>query len=47
MLLNKFVKYATTLGLDSEEVLNMTVLEACLLIEETQKMWTVLEKTVE
>jgi len=41
------MKYAEKLGLDPEELLQMTVLEASLLIENTQNMWTVLEKSVE
>ena len=47
MLINKLMKYAEKLGLDPEELLQMTVLEASLLIENTQNMWTVLEKSVE
>ena len=41
------MRYAEKLGLDTEKLMQMTVLEACLLIEETQNMWTVLEKSVE
>jgi len=47
MLLKKFVLYAQKLGLNPDELMQMTVLEACLLIEETQNMWVKLEKSVE
>jgi len=47
MLINKLMKYAEKMGLDPEELLQMTVLEASLLIEETQTMWVMLEKSVE
>jgi len=47
MLINKLMRYAEKLGLDPEELLQMTVLEASLLIEDTQNMWVILEKSVE
>ena len=47
MLINKLMKYAEKMGLDPEELLQMTVLEASLLIQETQEMWVSLEKSVE
>jgi len=47
MLINKLMKYAEKLGLDPEELMQMTVIEAALLIEETQNMWVKLEKSVE
>ena len=47
MLINKLMRYAEKMGLDPEELLQMTVLEASLLIEEIQTMWVMLEKSVE
>jgi hypothetical protein len=47
MIINKLIRYAEKLGLNPEELLQMTLLEASLLIEETQTMWVTLEKSVE
>jgi len=47
MLINKLMKYAAKLGLDPEELMEMTVLDAALLIDYTQNMWVTLEKSVE
>jgi len=47
MLINKLMRYAEKLGLDPEELMQMTVLEAALLIDATQDMWVRLEKTAE
>lgn len=47
MLINKLMRYAEKLGLEPEELMQMTLLEAALLIEETQNMWVTLEKSVE
>jgi hypothetical protein len=47
MLINKLMRYAEKIGLDPEELMQMTLLEASLLIEETQNMWVTLEKSVE
>jgi len=47
MLINKLIRYAEKLGLEPEELMQMTLLEASLLIEETQNMWVTLEKSVE
>jgi hypothetical protein len=47
MLINKLMRYAEKLGLDPEELMQMTVFEAALLIDSTQNMWLRLEKTAE
>lgn len=47
MLISKLMRYAEKLGLDPEELMEMTVLDAALLIDSTQDMWLRLEKTVE
>ena len=38
-MIQKFLRYAEHLGLDKEELLQMTMLEAMLLIENTKDMW--------
>ena len=47
MLINKLMRYAEKLGLEPEELMEMTLFEAALLIEDTQHMWVTLEKSVE
>lgn len=47
MLIKKLMRYAEKLGLDPEELMQMTVMEAALLIDKTQNMWLTLEKSVE
>lgn len=39
MILSKIMRYAEHLGLDKEELMQMTVIEAMLKIEETKDMW--------
>ena len=39
MMIQKILRYAEHLGLDKEELLQMTMLEAMLLIESTKDMW--------
>ena len=39
MIINKIMRYAEHLGLDKEELMQMTVIEAMLKIEETKDMW--------
>lgn len=43
-MLQKFLRYAEYLGLDKEELLEMTVLEAMLKIEDTKVMWKEVKK---
>jgi len=38
-VIQKILRYAEHLGLDKEELLDMTMLEAMLLIENTKDMW--------
>ena len=38
-MIQKVLRYAEYLGLDKEELLEMTMLEAMLLIEQTKDMW--------
>jgi hypothetical protein len=38
-VIQKILRYAEHLGLDKEELLEMTMLEAMLLIENTKDMW--------
>jgi hypothetical protein len=38
-VIQKILRYAEHLGLDKEELLEMTMLEAMLLIEQTNDMW--------
>lgn len=45
-MLNKLIKYAKTMGMDVEELMQMTVIEAIIKIEETKKMWTALREDI-
>jgi hypothetical protein len=38
-MIQKILRYAEHLGLDKEELLEMTMIEAMLLIENTKDMW--------
>jgi hypothetical protein len=38
-VIQKILRYAEHLGLDKEELLQMTMLEAMLLIDNTKDMW--------
>jgi len=38
-MIQKVLRYAENLGLDKEELLEMTMLEAMLKIEQTKDMW--------
>ena len=38
-MIQTILRYAEHLGLDKEELLEMTMLEAMLLIEQTKDMW--------
>jgi hypothetical protein len=41
-ILDKLVKYAKTMGMDEQELLDMTVLDAIQAIEDIQFMWKTL-----
>lgn len=38
-MLMKMIKYAQKLGLDPDELMDLTVLDAILKIEETKNLW--------
>jgi hypothetical protein len=43
-MIQKVLRYAEHLGLDKEELLQMTMLEAMLVIENTKDMWKELKQ---
>jgi hypothetical protein len=43
-MIQKILRYAEKMGLDQEELLQMTVLEALLKIEDTKAMWKELSR---
>ncbi len=43
-MIQKILRYAEKMGLDKDELLQMTVLEAMLKIEDTKAMWKQLSK---
>lgn len=43
-MIQKILRYAEKMGLDKEELLQMTLLEAMLKIEDTKAMWKQLSK---
>jgi hypothetical protein len=43
-MIQKILRYAEKMGLDSEELLQMTVLEAMLKIEDAKEMWKELSR---
>ena len=43
-MINKILRYAERLGLDKEELMQMTVIEAMIKIEETKNMWKELKE---
>ena len=46
-ILDKLVKYAKTMGMDEQELLEMTVLDAIQAIEDIQFMWKTLINNAE
>jgi hypothetical protein len=46
-ILDKLVKYAKTMGMDEQELLDMTVLDAIQAIEDIQFMWKTLVNDAE
>lgn len=40
----KIIKYASSLGLDADELMEMTVFDAILKIEDTKSMWKEMKK---
>jgi hypothetical protein len=45
-MLIKMIKYAEKIGLDVDDLMDMTVLDAMLLIEETKSMWSKLREEI-
>lgn len=43
-MIQKILRYAEKMGLDKEELLQMTLLEAMLKIEDTKALWKQLSK---
>lgn len=46
MFLNKMIKFAEQIGMDIDELMEMTVLDAIIAIEQTRDMWAVLRKDI-
>lgn len=46
MFLTKMIKFAEQIGMDVDELMEMTVLDAIIKIEETRAMWTVLRNDI-
>jgi hypothetical protein len=46
-MLEKIIRYAKKMGMDEEELLDMTVLDAILAIEDIQFMWAELINNAE
>jgi hypothetical protein len=44
MIFTKLLKYAEHLGLDSDKLMEMTVADAILEIEDTKQMWKEIQK---
>lgn len=45
-MIQKILRYAEKMGLDKEDLLNMTVLDAILKIEDTRDMWNKLREDI-
>ena len=45
-MIQKVLRYAEKMGLDKEELLDMTVIEALIKIEDTKDMWSKFNKEV-
>jgi len=46
MFLTKMIKFAEKIGMDVDELMEMTVLDAMMKIEETKNMWADLAKEI-
>jgi hypothetical protein len=46
MFLTKMIKFAEKIGMDVDELMEMTVLDAIMKIEETRSMWADLRKDI-
>jgi hypothetical protein len=45
-MIEKVLRYAEKMGLDKQELLEMTMIEALIKIEETKDMWSDLRKQI-
>jgi hypothetical protein len=46
MFLTKMIRFAEKIGMDVDELMEMTVLDAIMKIEETREMWATLRKDI-
>jgi hypothetical protein len=46
MFLTKMIRFAEKIGMDVDELMEMTVLDAIMKIEETRSMWADLKKDI-
>ena len=46
MFLTKMIRFAEKIGMDVDELMDMTVLDAILKIEDTRLMWAELKKDI-
>lgn len=46
MFLTKMIKFAEKIGMDVDELMEMTVLDAMMKIEDTRSMWADLAKEI-
>jgi hypothetical protein len=46
MFLTKMIRFAEKIGMDVDELMEMTVLDAIIKIEDTRSMWAELKKDI-
>jgi hypothetical protein len=46
MFLTKMIRFAEKIGMDVDELMEMTVLDAIMKIEDTRNMWAELRKDI-
>jgi hypothetical protein len=46
MFLTKMIRFAEKIGMDVDELMEMTVLDAIMKIEDTRTMWAELKKDI-
>ena len=46
MFLTKMIRFAEKIGMDVDELMEMTVLDAIMKIEDTRSMWAELKKEI-
>jgi hypothetical protein len=46
MFLTKMIRFAEKIGMDVDELMEMTVLDAIMKIEDTRNMWAELKKDI-